>query len=328
MNLLKLIKSNQLGTFISIALFFLLPFIGFVFIYEPSTVLYRNTFIFNTLFSWASPYVWIEVLLSYLFLVLTGAVLNLITDHFQLINKRNYSTLFFWLLLAVFWFKAPEFKSYMPAGVLMLFAFYKILNYTHSNTPIRNAFEIGFITAFAVWLMPQAIWLMVVNVLGLLILRTTWFRETIVAIFGFITPYFYFWLFSFLTNQSEQFHAIIDFAYNKPFSTFKAFNLGELFVLLVVLVLLVKGLSSFIKTLTINKVVVRSNHNLFIIFVAIQWVGLFILGDYEASVYLLTLFLSVYLANYFTFSKSRKFDAILFYALIAAITFNVVYEVI
>lgn len=328
MNLLQLIKSNQIGTFISVSLLFLLPFIGFMFLYEPVNSLYRNTLIFNELFAWAQPYSWLQVLLSYIFLVLTGAILNLITDHFQLISKRNYATLFFWLLLAVFWFKAPEFKSYMPAGVLMLLAFYKILNYTNSNTAIKNAFEIGVITAISVWLMPQAIWLMAINILGLLILRTTWFRETLVSTLGFITPYFYFWLIAFLTDNPQEFKALIDFAYNKPFSTFKAFDLGELFVLLVLLILVFKGLSSFIKTLTINKVVVRSNHNLFLLFVVIQWVGLFVLGDYEASMYLLTLFLSVYLANYFTFSKSRKFDTILFYALITAITFNVVYEVI
>ena len=254
---------------------------------------------------------WLFFAFSIIMVPLHAFGLNNLIYKNNIIKKENLIIATVFVLLNTF--NIAVFHN-LISSFLMLFVINHLFESYKKDHPFNEIFSASLILAIIIYLNPIML-LMYVLILfsGLAFNYANW-RSLVVSVIGFIIPYILYFIYLNLANKNINLSSIISLpqlSLNKEIYGF--FN-EEKTILLILLFIIFISFFEFFNWL--YKKSIRSRKSFFIIllyFLLSLLVGLFGSTD---NWYIILSPLSVFIANYFTYTKKRNLANILFYIFI------------
>jgi len=260
------------------------------------------------------------VVLQIIGVVLLGAqalLLNYIVEDSRILQKKTYLPGLLFLLIGNAFFTGWGMHPVFCASLFLLFFFYQLVELSRTEKAKSKAFNAGLLISIASMFYFPAIVFFVVLLVALVSFRSFSWREWSVALLGLLLPYVYLLAYYHWVDTTQLFgDYLTPFAYELSDQP-----LGWSFYFLMTLLLLSGfwSLRMFLKLIGVNKVRMRK------LLVLQVWFALLALSSMSLSPQiqlvaagLVTIPLSIYLANYFLMSKQFWLAELLLIGLIAA----------
>jgi hypothetical protein len=176
------------------------------------------------LFKWFSGYHLAGLIIAFLLLVSGALIFNLALVRYDLVPKN---TLVPALVLIITFSHDPAFLNLQPslvASVLIIVALNYIFSVYTKEEAYDDIYYAAFLISIASFFYYQSVLILLFIFLTFFVYRIYFWREWIIVILGFITPYILLWTYFFWTDEL---HIVFD-AYTDFFSgfTFLQFNQG------------------------------------------------------------------------------------------------------
>jgi len=224
----------------------------------------------------------------------------------NIIRKDNLVLGFVFLLLC-----APflnTISEWMISFFLLFFLNY-ILETYQKEYPFAQLFNAGILVSIFSFIFPNLLFFMLlIAISGINYSNLNW-RNLCVSCIGIITPYFFYFVYTFLFDKTFIFPnfetlKVISFPLNNELKTPKLIWLGILFII---------SLISFIEFFQwLYKKSIRSRKSFLIIFFYFAFILLLIIFGGLRSWYFLMTPLCVIIGNYFTYTNNKKIGNFLF----------------
>lgn len=310
--IINLFKTNQISGIVFLVLFQVLVFLSPAMHSVPLRYNTNDTIIYNTLFeSWAH-FKWLNLGLSFVLILTQAIIYNYLVIQLNLLGKTTYLPAFFYLLIACMLPGNLWFNSGIVAASFIVPAVYILMTAPADKRPLRTVFNISILFSAGSLFYLQALFyfpflLIAMGMLGLLT-----FRSALVSLIGFLVPYayvlsYYFWIDDVPGYWNRQFVALVHL-----FPESFPFQISELVLYAIIIVLLGLSLFRYITTRFTLKVIQRKIYNVFtLFFVSTFLIPLFFKEMHKQQVVLLSIPMGVYLSFYFLNLK-RQWIADLF----------------
>jgi hypothetical protein len=129
--------------------------------------------------------------LSFFILFVQASLFNRICNHHKLFPKPNYLAGMSYLLVTSLIPSWSYFSAPLLVNLLMIWAWYRMLNLYSVNQPGAAIFNIGILLGFCTMLYFPAIVFVVLMLMALVIMRPFRIREWIIGLIGVTTPYYF-----------------------------------------------------------------------------------------------------------------------------------------
>jgi len=320
----QIFKSGQISSLIILLIIFIAVWITGSFSFYDSTTIWQNNFSLLPLnLDGFEAY---GLFINPMLLVLYFVVLNNVVNHNDLLKYKGFLPMFFGLILVASLPWVYQLNLQIFAVLILVFGVQKMLKLSQPSATHGDVFDLGFLIGLAsLFYLPCLVFFIWIYQ-ALLLLRNFSFREWLMPIVGFLLPFFYLYLFYFLTdrplpdfNVSEYFH----FSLLK----FKDFNIGFLVYLIGVFFVFVLSIPKFLNTIQTGKIRIRKSLTL------LTWLIFYgILSTVFFSAHWLFMFLlliipgSIILASFFEQQRTTKatfYGSILF---VISVGFNLLFS--
>jgi hypothetical protein len=192
--------------------------------------------------------------LNFLFIGMGVFLVSLIAVNQEVVDKLNYFPVFLYLLIAVVCVQPHQVTPQLLTNVFIFYSIYKLLDTYRNERVLSQIFEGAFVLGCSAFITISSVISIPLFFIILLILRTFYWREWVIALLGFITPVFIYECTAYLTNFNRWYlfdATILYFESLRPpsFSEYYiAFSIG-LFALLIIGILsnLVRGFGNTVK---------------------------------------------------------------------------------
>jgi hypothetical protein len=274
----------------------------------------------NLLFTLKIPVWAITVVLIYLEAIL----LNVYINKFEILTIRTNLPALFYVIITGSFVSFQVFHPVVIANLFLILAFGRICSIYRQDFVFSHAFDTGALIAVASLFYFPAIVFFPLAWFSLGIIRAFIWREYVIALLGFITPYALLLIYYFFNNQVE---FLIHQVYYIPYLNLLEFNLGnEKYLYLMFGVLSLLGIPRLISISGLS--IVRTQNLLKIIgfsfFIGICAFFLF-RNNFSYSFMLLAFPLAVLLANYFLTVYKQWIAEVVFIVLILMAVFQYIY---
>ena len=267
---------------------------------------------------------WFPALLG-IALVTTQAVnLNYLVGRHEVLYKKSYLPALFFIIFASI---IPSFTSFQPVlivNTILIFVIEKLFRLYKSASPLPLIFDACFLIATASLIYLPAIAFVLLFIISVLILKTFAWRDWFVGLLGLMLPYFFMALFYFLVFDLDLFFrelmpGNILTMWETEAIILKGYTVTIIVVLFVFLITINKIRVNFYK----NATRIRNFQQVIFIFMVVAIITLALTpsyGSYRFSI--LAIPLAVIISYYFLASKQSWWNEVLFWSLIATLTFN------
>lgn len=130
-------------------------------------------------------------LLSFLILLLQASLFNRICNHHKLFPKPNFLVGMSYLLVTSLIPSWSYFCAPLLVNLLMIWAWYRMLNLYSSAQPGAAVFNIGILVGFCTMLYFPAVVFIILMLMAFLTMRPFRVREWIIGLIGVTTPYYF-----------------------------------------------------------------------------------------------------------------------------------------
>ncbi len=140
-------------------------------------------------------------ILAFLILFAEATLLNRIVNSLRLFPRPNYLTGMAYILLSSLMKDWSGFSAPLIVNGLMIWIYYLIQGFHNSNRPKSAIFNVAVLTGILPLIYAPAVAYIPLLILSLLVMRPFSITEILVALLGVITPYYFFFVILYLTNQ-------------------------------------------------------------------------------------------------------------------------------
>lgn len=315
--IVKIFKTNQIIANIFIVLLSVLLWIPAYYI--DVELNFENHSLFNLFGKWFVEYRWLNVLFTSLLIGFQAVFLNFIINQEKLIKGNTHLIGLFYVVLngafALLFTINPVIIT-NTFLITMLFLMFKQYSRSDVKSPLFNvSFLLSLATLFytPIFCLFPLIWIVLSYV------RTPSFRDYFISLIGFLLPFVYLISYLYITDELYQSN-IIDWIYYPAIFSQNVLNQPFLYYVLVLFGFVVLSGASLI--LQLSRDVVK-DRKLFVVLILltifIVVTVLFNTNDYISLYILLTIPISVVLANYFNKLKKEWLAEVFFIVLVLGI---------
>ncbi|HEY0677573.1 MAG TPA: DUF6427 family protein [Chitinophagaceae bacterium] len=137
-------------------------------------------------------------LFSFIILFLQASLFNRITNHHKLFPKPNFLAGMSFLLVTSLIPSWNYFSAPLLVNMLMIWAWYRMLNLHSTNQPGAAVFNIGILIGFCTMLYFPSIVFALLMLFSLVTMRAFRIREWIIGLIGVTTPYYFLFIILYL----------------------------------------------------------------------------------------------------------------------------------
>jgi len=215
---LNLLRSNQLFT-VFVVVFYALLLHFPVFLSGTSYSIEANGLFSSVLSEWLSGNVLINKVLYMLLIIGQALLINHFTNEFKISASYSYFPAGVYVLLTAFLNPNAVLSSALLANTFLIVAAYE-LYYSYKKNPANgNLFNVGFWIGVAGLFHFSSVLFLLFGVLGIISLRQVRINELLIAVLGYLVPFFlvftvYFWKdqLPFLWNAQVGSLSVFDFS--------------------------------------------------------------------------------------------------------------------
>lgn len=268
-----------------------------------------------------SKLIW--AILAFGMLLLQSLFFNLILINNDFIRRTSLlgSVLYFSLMS-----HHPSFQQFNPVLVshfFLLMTIYYSLHMYGKESVLRNSFRLGFYIGLATLFYLPSIFFLILIYFTLLIFRVSYWRQWLIPLFSFFTPYVFLFTYYFVTDKLYLFSSYfedffngftISWPYNDTFSLITSIALGIIILM------------SFVNTIrrkSEKSVYVRKKIIFFIYFFLISLISLLISTESMTSFTTFIIPISLFVAVYFNDLRKTLWIEIFFACIIVSIFINI-----
>ncbi len=194
------------------------------------------------------------VSINFIFIGLGVLLVGIITSNQEIVDKQNYFPAFLFLVVSTVAANPYKLTPQIFTNVLVLYAFYKLLNTYRQEDVLKPLFDSAFVLSISFFVTISNIVLLPIFFISLLILRTYNWREWVVSLLGFFIAIFIYECMTYLSdfNQWYVFNALLVYLQDlrKPSVSEYYMALFAILFLLLILALfynLTKGFGNTVK---------------------------------------------------------------------------------
>jgi hypothetical protein len=140
-------------------------------------------------------------ILSFIILFIQASLFNRIANHHKLFPKPNFLAGMSYLLVTSLIPSWSYFSAPLLVNLLMIWAWYRMLNLYSTHQPGAAIFNIGLLIGFCTMLYFPAIVFTVLMLFALVTMRPFRIREWIIGLIGVTTPYYFLFIILFLAGN-------------------------------------------------------------------------------------------------------------------------------
>jgi hypothetical protein len=159
---------------------------------------YLYSRILRFLLSFSGPSGMVFSILAFIILFIQASLFNRIVNHHKLFPKPNFLPGMSYILVTSLIPSWSYFSAPMLVNLLMIWAWYRMLNLYSTNQPGGAIFNIGILVGFCAMLYFPAIVFAVLMLFALVTMRPFRIREWIIGLIGVTTPYYFLFIVLFL----------------------------------------------------------------------------------------------------------------------------------
>ena len=253
---------------------------------------------------------WIILLLSIALPFFISMGLNNMIYEKNIIRKENLLISFIFILTSCSF--TNTLQAWLGAFIL-LFLFNYLLDSYQKELPFSQFYNASFLLAILTFIFPNSIYLIFIIVIAGINYSNLNFRIIITIILGLITPYLFYFVFSYISNIAFNIPQFFDFSKIK-LSTVNYWHLSKKIWVATVMIIL---LFSFVEIFNwLYKKSIKSRRT----FMTVIWfliVSTIIALQSNWQYFYFTLIpVSIIMGNYFVYTKNRKIANILFLLLV------------
>ncbi|MBI9055321.1 MAG: hypothetical protein JEY96_15970 [Bacteroidales bacterium] len=255
------------------------------------------------------------VILTFVLIFVQALLLIQFNKKFIVINFRTYLPAFFYLIIASSFTPLQRLNPVVFGTLFIYLAIYFILSVYRTDSAIDKIYIAGFFISIAsMFWAPFAVFFSIV-ILSLIILRPFIGREWIVSLLGFLTPYFFVFVYYFSFKSSDELDRLSSNFFNS-FNLIKQFNQIHYayYIFYGLLFLLIAAASiSMVKNFQKKKIRIRKFYaiNWYVFIISILIFVFFENVGYEI-VFIIGMPISFLLTDYFyAIKRNRYFNIVL-----------------
>ncbi|PCI94670.1 MAG: hypothetical protein COB15_13515 [Flavobacteriales bacterium] len=265
---------------------------------------------------------WLDISIA-LFLIISQSIyLNFIVNEYKLIQQSSYLTSLFLVVLNSSCIWMLDLNQVVIANTFLLIAFHQILKLYDVKNSLALLFNSGFLVALASLIYFPSILYFGLVWIGLIYMTTPKIRGFIVSLIGFSVPLIYFFCYKFMLGSLSQIQ-ISDYLlaiFNVEWSSISFLMKASWIVIAVIMLLSFMNL-----TTALNKGMVKTRKMFFVIVIMslLSICTLFLnKGDYIATFIMLSIPLSIIVANFFQSINKKWLAELLFTCLFVGIVLS------
>jgi len=254
-------------------------------------------------------------LFQFLFLLLTGLVLQFMSNEFRLIRVRSYFPFFLFCLLGGTLLPVMHLDGAAISGLLLMLSFVQLFRSIEHGQEARSAYDATLLLVLASLLQSRFLYLIPVLWLVMGILQVLNLRSLLASIFGFLTV---FWIIAGICFLMEDYTFLI--VYSIDLTNFNLSHLAEIstaeisYISFLVL-LMISAIISFWPRQHLDKLKTRNYLNsVLLLWFALLFIWLFSAND-ESYLLPLVGLSAIVIAHFFSLVESL-YSRFLFFALI------------
>jgi len=275
-----------------------MPFYAFIIKWLPENIVYSKA-------------------IAFIIMLFTAFYLLQINSKHIVIKQRTYLPAFFYILISSCFISLQRINPAIFSALIMVFVFDHIFSLYHKENALDNIFKASFYISLASLFYAPSIFYFFTLLMSIMSIRTFNIREWFVALFGVITPWFFFFLYHNIINTD-----ISTLLHNLGLSLLTPVNHDSdgiivylLFIYCAVLILV----TSFylIKTIPTQKINVRKYHGVFFWFNVVSVFVLVFISSVSFEITLIAIIpFTFQFSHYFTTTKRKFWPEVLFLLLI------------
>jgi hypothetical protein len=256
-------------------------------------------------------------LLTFLAVILQAFLLVRLNTQFMFINNRTYLPAFFYILLSA---SIPELQRLNPAvfsSFFLIIALDQLMNSYKEEKLAYKIFTASFFLSLGATFYPYLIFFMFIIWVGLILLRSFFWREWVFSILGFLTPWFFVFSYYYLFHNNP-IKIITDFS-DVFFCSYKFKQYSVLTYIFggFILTLILLASQFIIKEFTGKKILTRKAFLIFLwLFINVCAVYILVAQASAELVFIGAIPVSFLLSHYFNFMRSTLWGDILFFLMI------------
>lgn len=139
--------------------------------------------------------------LAFLLVFVEATLLNRIVNSLRLFPKQNYLVGMSYLLITSMVPGWSSFSALLIINGLLIWIWYRLLGLYNNNKPRSAIFNVSVLVGLLPLIYAPAIAYIVLLLLAVVILRAFQITELLIALLGVLTPYYFFFVVLYLTNQ-------------------------------------------------------------------------------------------------------------------------------
>lgn len=140
-------------------------------------------------------------LLAFLLVFAEATLLNRIINSLRLFPRQNYLAGMSYLLVTSMLPGWSSFSAPLIINGLLIWTWYRLLGLYNNNKPLSAIFNVSLLTGILPLIYTSAIVYIVLLLLAVIILRPFRLTELLIALLGVFTPYYFFFVLLYLTDQ-------------------------------------------------------------------------------------------------------------------------------
>lgn len=144
-------------------------------------------------------------LLNFLCIAIGLMLMSMITSNQEIVNKQNYIPVFLYLMICLATVSPTQLSPQIFTNVLILIAFYMLLDVYRSDKAMKSLFEAAFWLSCSSFISVSSILALPLFFTALLILRPFYWREWAMAMLGFLSPQVIYEGLAYLLNWNQWF---------------------------------------------------------------------------------------------------------------------------
>lgn len=170
---------------------------------------------------------------AFLLFFAQATLLNRIVNTLKLFPRPHYLTGMAYLLLSSMMTDWSVFSAPLLLNLLLIWIWYLLVKLSHSNNPKSAIFNIAVLTGILPLIYAPALVYVLLLLFALLVIRPPRVTEVLVAVIGVITPYYFFSVILYLTNQWTVAKLLPSFTFYLPKMPSSLWISGAILLLLV-----------------------------------------------------------------------------------------------
>jgi hypothetical protein len=278
---------------------------------------------------------WINLIITGLLVYIQAILFNQILINYNIFSKPSFIPAAVYIVVSSLFTIFLTLQPVLIANFLMLWLMERLFSIYKTDKPIARAFDLGLIVAagtfvyFPFFVMLPIIWI------GLTLYLPFSWRFWLSGLLGFLVPYFFFWVYFFISDNQPGFIAIFKpLHFNNP--TYLPIVGKELWTLVPVIAILLMSVYFYQLNAARNLILVRKSLRLLVFLIVLSGLGYYLqplamqnlglnfsLKTHHTLLHFLIWAapISVYLSYYFIFARRQWIYETVFLCLVGTIVY-------